>query len=261
MVEATLVDEIWREVSALRKLIETADSRPLTEALFIDPVGSWRLVAVYADIESAGVRPIYRTLDDAAKKEQVDVGLLSQLVLLDPSDQEAQILAASSTISQDPPRRFEVEIRSLPGYVGAVISRDLVSERRATGQQLEQSVADALAQRSLSFEQQRRLSIGWRPDFVVSTAAGDFLIEAVVTGRKSLKSRLRDAAGLANVAERPVIMVAIIMDGFDLELKRSYGSVPLLIVDWDSVDSALELDNAIKEAERWLKHTTALAPL
>lgn len=259
MAEAPLVGETWRDIESLRGLLDQLSTKPLTEAVFVNDEGDWRFVAALPDVDVTGTRPIYAALDEAAEQNNVDFALLSRLVLLDAADADAQTLTYAKVSPSAPPRQLDVTLPSLPGYAGAVLRRDARLERVLSGRRLEEEVLSELQAQGLNLiERGERLDIGWRADFIVYPRHGDhvqsarrFIVEVVIADRRSVKTRIRDAAGMANVAGCPVILVMSSPEPGALELQASYGVVPVLTVDWER-QGAGRLRETLAEAARWI---------
>lgn len=252
MVETSLVAEMWPDVQALRGLLGQHATKAITEAVFLNDEGDWRLVAALPGVNVTGTRPIYSALDEAAQQGDVDVSLLSRLVLLDASDRDAHTLTYTRVSPTTPPKRFDVTLPSLPGYSGAVLRRENRIERLRSSRWLEEEVSAALELQSLHVDRAVRLDIGWRPDFVIHVGnQRQVLAEAMTVDRRTVKTRIRDAAGLANIAGCPVILIFAVPGNGDLELEESYGIVPVLLVDWERQGGA-RLREALALARRWV---------
>ena len=257
MAEALLVNPEWKDVSALRELLAKQDRRPLLEAVFVDPDGDWRLVTAWPRLDITGTRPIYKALDSSVAGTKLNPKLLTQLVLLNSADPDAQILASAPIADAFPPRRFDVELPSLPTFRGAVIARDPHLERMVTGFRLEHDVRAALTEIGVTFELEPRLPIGWGADFRVERhPMHAVLVEVKVADKRSAKSRIRDAAGLANMAACPVVLVLALTESLT-DAARQFGLVPVFIVDWAEGKAALQ--EALKAADEWF-HKDTLPP-
>ena len=251
MAEASLVDQIWPDVTEVRRLLEGLDPRPLTEAMFVDEEGDWRVVAVLPDVELTGTRPIYRALDEAAAAGGVDFSLLSRIVVLDAADRAAQALAYGPVSSITPPRRLEVTIPALPGYAGAILQRDDRLNRRRLERQIYEEVAAALHSDGIELEREVALSHAWRPDFVVPLDhVGRVAVEVVVSYAKNLRNRIEEIAGRANLVAEPAIVVWTTVDRRLPRLNESYGFVPVIPVNWEQ-NGVERLREAIVEAKEW----------
>ena len=251
MVDSFLVNEIWSEVSALRGLLTKYEKKPSVEALFVNDEGDWRLVELLPGIEKTGIRPIFAALDDLARRENVDVSLLSRLLFVDSFDGEANRLSFATVSLGNPPKRFDVVSSLLPGYVGAILRRDSGSERIQRIRQLEDEVASALSELGIEPRKYSRFEGGQRPDFVIDLGNDRVvLVEAVVARSYNQRARLRDAAGMANLTGRPVILAMAILDQGDIRLNDVYGVVPVISIDWENRGKE-GLAWALSNAERW----------
>jgi hypothetical protein len=252
VVEASVVGDVWRDVEELRSLLGGPGLAPLAEALFVNDDGDWRLVVVMADVEAKGTRPIYAALDEVAQRKQADFSLLSHLVVLDPIDHDSQAVVSSPVVQSIPPKRLNFTIPSLAGYQGAVLRRDPRFERQRSGRRLEAEVSDALRELGVPVQSEFRLAIGWRADFAVSVGSDrSVLIELKVTDRRSVKTRIRDSAGMANVSERPVVLVMLSADQGGIDVEERYGAIPVFPVDWERQGIA-GLSEALAKASRWI---------
>lgn len=257
MAEVLLVDEIWPDVLKLRSLLSHVDAKPLAEALTVDALGEWQLLVVLEGVAASGTRPVFAMLDAAAESENADYRLLTHLVLLDPMDAEAQRLVELPVSGPDRPRRFSSQrISDRYGESIAVLSRNDRLWTLASVRQLENEVVRALQEHGWYVSSQPALPSGVRPDMAVHN--GDHalmgLIEVGSGHPKNWRNRIRDAAGMANLAAIPVVFVYRTHGKTGPQPAGRYAYVPVLPVDWEDNGQSRLLE-AVEIAGQWLaKH-------
>jgi hypothetical protein len=236
MVEAKLVTNIWPEVQSLLSLLEILEPALISETLFLNDDGEWRLVCVVQDVDRLGTRPIYAVLDEQAQKTRAEFSLLSRLVLLDPGDEEARQLMYGPTSAALPPRDFRVALASLPGYLGANVRLKARSGVFAVARILVDEVEAVLRHMGLDFERDIHPPLGppnlWA-DFVVRREdAYAVLVEAKISDPKNARNRINDAAGMANLTGLPIVLVVVWRGELHFELESPIGIVPVYTIDW-----------------------------
>lgn len=251
MVETHLVNDDWNEVLVLSELLDQFVPKPLVQAVFVAPWAEWRLVSVMRDLDRMGTRPVYAHLDESVRSGDIDPSLPSRVMLLDVDDPQArQIIEAPA--EPIPPRRFEIEVQALPELVGAVIKHDTRALHMLNQRRLETEVLDELQHSGARVEIGVRDSSGWQRDVVVIWAGGSSAsIEIVTTTKKSWRSRLIQAAGLANLTKSPVVLVVGAVDLDPDAVQAQAGVVPVFPVIWNS-DDPTEFHTALVRAEQWV---------
>lgn len=253
MVDSFVVNEIWPEVAALRQLLTKREPATSIEALFINDDGDWRLVVALTGIDQTGVRPVFAALDVLAREENVDVSLLPRLFFVDLYNEEAQSLRYG-IVERGVPKRFELSSSLLPGYSGAILKRNDREDRNERIRRFEQEIQSSLADLEISTHAPGSFMerLPWQqPDFVIESPTGEtILVEAIVTNHRNLRSRLREAAGLANISGVPLILVISFFDKGSVDLDSQFGVVPVFPIDW-SEHGKEGLALAISDAELW----------
>lgn len=254
MAEVLLVDEIWPDVSKLRSLLRHLDAKPLAEALTVDASGEWQLLVVLEGVAVRGTRPVFAMLDAAAESEDADYRLLTHLVLLDPTDAEAQRLVELPVSGPERPRRFSSQtISDRYGESIAVLSRNDRLWTLASVRQLESEVLRVLQEHGWEVSSQPAMASGVRPDMAVynrdQTLIG--LVEIGSGHSKNWRNRIRDAAGMANLAATPVVFVYRTHGQTGPEPAERYGFVPVLPLDWEH-DGESRLLEVVEFAGQWM---------
>lgn len=258
MAEAALVAEDWEDVQTLRGLLEAGSRKPLLEALFTDEDYSWRLIAVFDELEQSGRRPLYQELERSAETANVDPHLLARLHLLDAGDPEVASLGSSPVADALPPRRFDVFLPLFPTLRGALIYRS-PHYLRAVRSRLVNDVRDSLHRLGADvFE--RTKGPGWNADFGVHV--GDdmwMLVETKMADRRDSLRQVRETAGLANLSSCPVILVLSSSSGAGIPSDRIYGVVPTFVVRWED-EGQTGLQKAMYAAESWIRENPDIRP-
>lgn len=259
MVEAALVAGEWDDVLALTAALQSLDRKPLVVAVFASDEGDWRLVAVIRDVDVTGTRPIYRELDERVQAQDVPPSLIPRLLILDLEDPDARSLVLSS-VEPVPVRHFAAYISALPNHRGAVIHRDSHALRSISARRLEFEVAAALSASGLVTHLGVQLTGGARVDFVVEDPSGRAAaVDAVVADRKKIRPQVTRAAGIANLAGMPVVLVAGGFEEWGGSARTRHGVVPVFLVNW-SVQDPTRLLDAIAAAWDWVAQPDLAIP-
>lgn len=244
-----MVNEDPTGVEQLRKAVRATGLLPLVEALFRDETGDWRLVVVVPDLSRISLRTVYQGVSTVLDRSGGQFWLAERLTLLGEDDPGAAALLRLP-VEKGSPGPMDLTLPLLPGFRGSILG-GTGSRLRMSSKQLASDVRLRLDGLGLVVENDPRLSTGWRADFSVEMGHSNrILVEVVTTDRRSVGSRLRDAAGMANIAGFPVVLVYRTREGGDKSLDSSYGLVPVLTVDWDN-DGPGRLDQALDEASVW----------
>jgi hypothetical protein len=200
-------------------------------AVLVDDGGDWTFVVVTNAVDSVGRLEVSRRLYAAAIKNENRTDQISRLMILGPDDPGASELLSEST---EP--AFGVYVDSFPEARAYVIWRAPIV-RRALADAVRSELVDRLVATNYSVAEHPRLEVGWRADLVVGRAGpanpqAIALIEVVVADAKSWKSRLRDAAGMANLAGLPVVLVLVSSAPLPSDLLTRRGAIPVQVVDW-----------------------------
>jgi hypothetical protein len=242
VVETALVEEIWPQVAALRSLFVKHVGAPLAEALAVSNFGEWRLLTVFPEIESRGTRRIFEALDQAAGESGLDYRLLTHLMLLDPVDPQAQrLMELPFTRSDGPPRRFQPDpIASHEMAWIALLSRNDRMLRALDVKALQEEVMATMSGLGLTVVEQYRLPNGSRADIAILRPDGrpGALVEVVLSDRKNWLNRVHRAAGTANLARLPVLLVHKERGYSGVTTESTYGEIPVVPIDWEQEGAA-----------------------
>ena len=259
MASAPLVVPDWDAVTALADLLESLIPRPVVQSVFVAPWGDWVLVAVMRDLDRTGAFPVYRELDHAVEAETVEAELVSHVQLLDADDPGAAALLSASPgphiSSGEPPRTLDLTLSGLPEFSGALVRRDSHALRVLNHRRLE---AELLAELQLSgypvlFGVEAEGD--WRTDLALEVDSGKYVaVEAVISDRKNIRTRIVRAAGVANLTGRAVVFVVGTLGGDDVvshDWHGGVGVVPVFPLVWDGDSSRRDLDDAVSAAAAW----------
>lgn len=226
MAEAVLVDRAAAEAEELAESISNAHVSAIARALLVSDEGEWRLAVISPDVESIGRLGVARQIHSAAVAGGLGGDDISRLVVLGAADPDSTALLMEEVGS-----RRGVRIEEMPDFRGYVLWRS-PSARRVVVDSVRSQLESSLVGAGYTIEFDVQLPIGWRADVRVTDSSGAYLIEIASAGPKSWKSRLRDAAGVANLAAMPVVLVLVSSVRVPSDITRRYGAVPVQAVDW-----------------------------
>lgn len=252
------------DVTQLRSILAATTIRPIAEAVFVDELGEWKVVAIIPSLEGLGARPIFVEMYRMAEQLGKDPEIVAHLMLLDADDSDAEVLLKKPVTSLEAAAAGGISIAAIPGFRGAVIAK-APQVARIQGMEFEQRVIDTVRALGLqvtvggsilsSYHDAQVGGYMVRPDAWISIDGAEVALEASLVSRKNIKSRLGAIAGLANLLARPVVWVVGSSGDRELPL-GSYGVVPVFPVNFDPDDSS-ELLSAVRQATLWVQEHNA----
>lgn len=212
--------------AGLAEAISRSDVHQLARALFVSDEGDWRLAVISPDVERLGRLNVARRLHAAAIEGGFSGEDIGRLLVLGAGDPDASMLLTEGLGS-----RRAVPLEEMPEYRGYLLWRS-PEGRRYVAEGVRSALQAALDAEGYASEPDVRLPIGWRADLQVSRHGRSGLIEVATAEVKSWKSRLRDAAGVANLSGLPTVLVLISPVRLPDDLLARQGVVPVTVVDW-----------------------------
>lgn len=240
MAEAALVDRARAQSKPLDESVAKSDLSVLARALLVSEDGDWRLAVITSDVERLGRLGVARVLHKSAVSSGLGGEEISRLVVLGESDRDSSTLLMEESDSWR-----GTWLEAAPEFRGYVVWRS-PGARRWLAAAVQAQLLDAFTADGLHVETDFRLEIGWRADLLLSDGRVECLVEIVGASPQSWKSRLRDAAGVANISGLPVVLVIVSSVGVPGELLRPWGMIPVLLVDWNAARQA-----GVMDAVRW----------
>lgn len=225
MAETVLVEHLTALAQPLLQLVQNAPIPQLCRALLVDNDGDWQVAIVSPDVEARGRLAVARSLYGSADVSSAD---LSRLIVLGVRDPDAvQMLSVSRFRPSGRP--IALAESGLDAYVLWVSP----SWQRVVVEGVRAELAKELPGHGFVVEREVRTGYG-RPDLVVESGTSRVLVEIASADAKNFDNRLRDAAGIANLAGSPLVLV-LLAAGFlpPVMMLEPQGTVPVLIVDWD----------------------------
>lgn len=226
MAEAVLVDRASVMASDLAAAVSQSGVHQVARAVLVSDEGDWRLAVVSPDVERSGRLSVARRLHAAAMESGLVGEDISRLVVLGVTDPDSAALLTEGSLG-----RRGTLLEEMPQYRGYLLWRSFEG-RRYVAEGVRAELVAALDNAGYGTEVEVRLPMGWRVDVLVTRTGWSAAVEIAMAEAKTWKSRLRDAAGVANLSGLPMVLVLVSPARVAEELQGPQGVVPVTVVDW-----------------------------